>query len=339
MTNSTDKTHGPTQRPKDNRDIVTRFAFEVDQQLLGKSIARPWRRGIAQCIDFVLIAILSQLPSIILAILTSFAFLRASRRNNPNISSSKAKGWLRFTGTGLLFLATLIVVEALRTEPEPVESEGTVAQAIVYGLNLVAWEKCQAGTDCRLKLAANVGESLAESQADRDTVEEHLTNFLDARDLSAEQEEQLLAAYLSAFDQSLTKLAATTEPPNGLSTDQTENTSTSQSPPDAAEKSYRPLAWAEGFAGDLGLGFGWAALYHSVFIAWFRGRTPGKKLIKIRAVKLDGSAFSLWDSFGRYGGYGAGFATGLLGFIQIYWDANRQAIQDKIAETVVIKEP
>ncbi|MCW8832829.1 MAG: RDD family protein, partial [Colwellia sp.] len=45
---------------------------------------------------------------------------------------------------------------------------------------------------------------------------------------------------------------------------------------------------------------------------------------------------SLWDSFGRYGGYGAGLATGLLGFIQIYWDPNRQAIHDKISATVVI---
>jgi uncharacterized RDD family membrane protein YckC len=44
----------------------------------------------------------------------------------------------------------------------------------------------------------------------------------------------------------------------------------------------------------------------------------------------------LWDSFGRYGGYGAGLATGLLGFIQIYWDPNRQAIHDKISATIVI---
>ena len=41
--------------------------------------------------------------------------------------------------------------------------------------------------------------------------------------------------------------------------------------------------------------------------------------------------------FGRYGGYGAGFATGLLGFLQVYWDPNRQAIQDKISATVVIQ--
>jgi len=68
----------------------------------------------------------------------------------------------------------------------------------------------------------------------------------------------------------------------------------------------------------------------------FNGKTPGKRLLNIQVLKLDGSGLSLWESFGRYGGYGAGLATGLLGFVQIYWDPNRQAIQDKISETLVI---
>lgn len=99
---------------------------------------------------------------------------------------------------------------------------------------------------------------------------------------------------------------------------------------------YSVLGWAKGLLNDLGLGFGWAAFYFTVFTAWFDGQTLGKKLLNIRVIQLDASAISLWDAFGRYGGYGAGFATGLLGFLQIYWDANRQAIQDKISATVVI---
>ncbi|MCG9714935.1 RDD family protein [Shewanella insulae] len=99
---------------------------------------------------------------------------------------------------------------------------------------------------------------------------------------------------------------------------------------------YSLLEWAKGILNDLGLGFGWAAFYFTIFTAWFDGQTLGKKLLNIRVVPLDASSISLWDAFGRYGGYGAGFATGLLGFLQIYWDANRQAIQDKISETVVI---
>ncbi|KEK27933.1 MULTISPECIES: RDD family protein [Shewanella] len=96
------------------------------------------------------------------------------------------------------------------------------------------------------------------------------------------------------------------------------------------------LAWIKGFMSDMGLGFGWAAFYFTVFTAKFDGQTLGKKLLGIRVIQLDGAKISLWTAFGRYGGYAAGFTTGLLGFIQIFWDANRQGIQDKISSTVVI---
>lgn len=105
---------------------------------------------------------------------------------------------------------------------------------------------------------------------------------------------------------------------------------------DDSGSKYSLIEWAKGILNDLGLGFGWAAFYFTVFTAWFDGQTLGKKLMGIRVISLDGSKLGLWDAFGRYGGYGAGFATGLLGFMQVFWDANRQAIQDKISATVVI---
>lgn len=85
-----------------------------------------------------------------------------------------------------------------------------------------------------------------------------------------------------------------------------------------------------------GISFAWAAFYFSVLVGFFSGQTPGKKLLNIKIIKQDGTDLTLWEAFGRYGGYGAGFATGLLGFLQVYWDPNRQAIQDKIAGTLVI---
>ncbi|MCT7948064.1 RDD family protein [Shewanella septentrionalis] len=96
------------------------------------------------------------------------------------------------------------------------------------------------------------------------------------------------------------------------------------------------IAWVKGFMSDMGLGFGWAAFYFTVFTARFDGQTLGKKMLGIRVIQLDGAKISLWAAFGRYGGYAAGFTTGLLGFMQIFWDANRQGIQDKISSTVVI---
>lgn len=104
------------------------------------------------------------------------------------------------------------------------------------------------------------------------------------------------------------------------------------------EPDFSIVAWVIGSVQDLGLSFGWAALYFSVMLSRYKGQTIGKRILGIRVIRLDGNPLSLWNSFERYGGYGAGIATGLLGFIQIYWDPNRQAIHDKISGTVVIKE-
>lgn len=51
---------------------------------------------------------------------------------------------------------------------------------------------------------------------------------------------------------------------------------------------------------------------------------------------MNGHDLKLWYCFERFSGYAAGLATGLLGFLQIYWDDNRQCIHDKIASTVVV---
>jgi uncharacterized RDD family membrane protein YckC len=101
---------------------------------------------------------------------------------------------------------------------------------------------------------------------------------------------------------------------------------------------YKGFDWAKGLVEDLGLGFGWAAFYFTIFTAIWAGQTPGKKLLRIRVIQLNGTPLSVWDSFGRYGGYAAGIATGLLGFMQIYWDPNRQAIHDKISATIVVDD-
>jgi hypothetical protein len=88
---------------------------------------------------------------------------------------------------------------------------------------------------------------------------------------------------------------------------------------------------------DLGIGLGWIGIYFTAFLALWKGRTPGKRLLGIRVVQLDGQPVGWWDAFGRFGGYAAGLATGLLGFLQVFWDPNRQALHDKVAGTVVIR--
>jgi hypothetical protein len=98
------------------------------------------------------------------------------------------------------------------------------------------------------------------------------------------------------------------------------------------------VTFAESFVKEeFGLGLGWVGLYFVATVALFRGRTPGKRMMGIRIVRLNGRPIGWWAAFERFGGYAAGFATGLLGFAQIFWDRNRQGIHDKIAETAVIR--
>jgi hypothetical protein len=106
---------------------------------------------------------------------------------------------------------------------------------------------------------------------------------------------------------------------------------------EAADRKFDPIRLIRVLLDDLGIGIGWTALYFTFFTTAWRGRTPGKRLLGIRVIQLDGKPLGWWASFERFGGYAAGFVTGLFGFAQIYWDRNRQAIHDKISETVVIR--
>ena len=67
------------------------------------------------------------------------------------------------------------------------------------------------------------------------------------------------------------------------------------------------------------------------------GRTLGKLLLGIRAVKVNGAKFTYFDAFVRQGGYVAGVAMGMIGFLKLLWEPNRQAVEDRIAATVVVK--
>lgn len=101
----------------------------------------------------------------------------------------------------------------------------------------------------------------------------------------------------------------------------------------------KSLKWREQFIETLrsmGLGFSWAIAYFSLLPYWWKGQSLGKRVFGLRVVELTGKPMSIFHNLSRYGGYAAGMATGGIGFLQICWDLNRQAIQDKIAHTVVI---
>lgn len=91
---------------------------------------------------------------------------------------------------------------------------------------------------------------------------------------------------------------------------------------------YNGFTFIGGFVGGL--------LYFALFTWRWQGQTPGKRLMKIRVVKLNGTPLTLWNSFERFSGYSASASLLLLGFFQYYWDVNRQTTHDKVVETIVV---
>ena len=94
---------------------------------------------------------------------------------------------------------------------------------------------------------------------------------------------------------------------------------------------------ARAFTRALGVTFGWSGLYFTLLAGLTNGRTAGKFLLRTRAARINGAPLTFFDSFIRHGGYVAGVAMGMIGFLKLLWEPNRQAVEDRIAGTVVIK--
>jgi len=98
------------------------------------------------------------------------------------------------------------------------------------------------------------------------------------------------------------------------------------------------------FFGSIGIyGFGLSILNLIIAISYFTyyfgttGQTPGKKLLKIKVVSIDGSPLTLSNGFRRYVGYMVSYFTLGVGFLWIIWDNDKQGFEDKIAKTYVVK--
>ena len=69
------------------------------------------------------------------------------------------------------------------------------------------------------------------------------------------------------------------------------------------------------------------------------GKTIGKRLMHIRVVSLVHHRMSLWHSVERALGYGASGLELGFGFVQYFIHPNRRTVHDRMAETIVIREP
>lgn len=284
----------------DPRDRVTPDAFFVAPELLGKPLAQPMARGWAWVVDGVVVGMLSQASTMLLALalaLLSFQLLSKSRRNGmdntgasqtatDNAGASNAgtnNAGAAKTGTGKTGNAMLVASQRKWVAVLVAVFVGWTAMTVLNQL-FDDDDSAKESADEVIVPAPAVDPTLSETE----------------RELQALREEnERLKAKRSIFS---------------------------------------VIDFTEKLLDDIGFGFGWGAVYFSLLPAWWQGQTLGKRLFGLRVVRLNGKPLTVWNCFDRYGGYAAGFATGLLGFAQVFWDANRQAIHDKISFTVVLDE-
>lgn len=304
----------------ETREVITPYAFKVDNALLGIPLATPLKRALAIVIDVALIFVAAKLSATLIAFVAAMAFYKGTAQQYLPKMSSVWRRILKIMAASILFVSALAVLSIGIDYLEDDNSEiGSVIQGVKIEdeIQLTESEKHRVNAYL-IKVVDERCEQSCQQNA-LDNLIGQVPKLAEMDDLQSPQLARALLQFLVLSENNEIKPAQLIE----------------EKPAQTTTNSI--LQWGKGIIQDLGLGFGWAAVYFTLFSLLWRGQTPGKKVCNIRVVALNGEPLGLLDCFGRYGGYGAGFATGLLGFLQVYWDPNRQAIQDKISATVVIQ--
>lgn len=320
---------------KETRAIITPFAFKVDEGLLGHPLGKPWRRGLAMGLDLWLIAMLTYVPDVAIGLVAAIAIWILSKRHDQVIHPW-ARRWLRVLVVLVVFVLvvslTSTLSRSLGDKPDPDKPSHSALEVGALGAVGIAMALCDDKVcvdDSLPGLIKLLDERFAGDLKTRRELADAIfddMSFLNDDEKAAYREQVMAGAEARYRAFKRDQKAAEKEAGQGIEEEKPKH------------YGYSLLNWAKGLIADLGLGLSWAALYFTLFTALWRGQTPGKRLLGLRVVRLNGEPLTLWASFGRYGGYGAGLATGMLGFMQVLWDNNRQCIQDKIGETVVIQE-
>ena len=333
----------------DPRDIVTPYAFEVDEALLGTPLAAPWRRLVALLVDLAIAGVIANLAGGLVGVVVAYVFYRVATRTEIAAWWKRwARGCLVAIGALVLFGVSISLVQDAQKWGSSV---GPSLTAVLPGVSPDTAAAPASDTDTPSIPDPDSLRVLPDLDDSDDRSDALLAPSLDT--LSPEQGAALLRRYAQALSARDSAALATLATPvqslvAGRRLDRLEdradalddrNDDLERTAHQLRTQLQTPSFWriVRGTVNDLGITVGWIGLYFTLFLAWWGGRTPGKYLLGIRVVRLSGEPLSLWFAFERFGGYAAGIATGLFGFAQLYWDPNRQAIHDRVARTVVIR--
>lgn len=307
-----------TQREKQKAnvaDLVSPTVFSVADVLLNQSLARPWRRLIALLIDAVLISLLSLSHWFFICLLCGHLLWR-------RLKARQYKQSVAFACLVFLMSTSFSTAQLTPSQDSGVEIPMTAVSDYAFSVYALSKESCTFG--CVDTELAKFSAKLNQTDLLKEDKKELIESLIKLSTLSQGEVAQIQTRVES--------LLTETE----VATQESSAQYSSSLLREVVNSNYSFLKWAQAALKDFGLGFGWAVVYFTFYLSWNQGQTPGKWLLGIQVVHLNQVQLSLWNAFSRQGGYLAGISTGLIGFLQVFWDPNRQAIHDKVASTVVI---
>jgi uncharacterized RDD family membrane protein YckC len=331
----------PTTPERDRRDVITPNNFRVAPYLNGLPLATPQRRLVAIAIDGLLLAVLiggGVTALVLLLIVFGVGALRRQRRGGATATSS---GMSAGTLAIVLALAGGVAIWNGVLSDTEVDVDGDSdagntfelppARAIAFGLAAAQLKSCT-DSACRGEAVDAVVKSL-EADADPEKAQAAVAEIIGAMEIPDTEATTLKERAAKRLGTKAAPAAAAKPEKKA------KNGAHSEAGQLMRDGGFSLLTTLENLVDDLGISAGWAALYFTLFTWLWNGQTPGKRALGLRVIHLRGRPLTWWDGFERFGGYAAGVATGLLGFLQVFWDSNRQAIHDRVSFTAVIRDP
>lgn len=334
-----------TQDPK---QIVTPHAFKVHPKLLGLPLATPKRRLFALLIDLLVASILAALGAFILALTVTILFFWLATQVK---SSTWWKNLIRYSAAGLasifIFGITYYFTDNDSEPTKPMVNINDQPVATAENIDLNDLSGALKGTDFTNEESLNKLGDRIEQLIAPPTNENNINPAMFNPEFSTKLiklKEALATNDTLGIDSLRTELVyvlASTE----INSEKDKTKKARSQIKNLQDENYDLKDQIENptfkrilaaIAEDVGLRFGWIGIYFIICLPVFKGQTLGKKLLRLKVIRLNNKPIGIWYSFERFGGYAAGIATGLLGFFQVFWDPNRQGIHDKIAGTVVI---
>ncbi len=358
-----------TTNIRDPRSIVTPDAFDVSEEMLGLPLAPPGRRALAMLVDLVVIGLITAFVSgwgffvwgvIGLAIL-QLAFRTPTgswtRGQFGKVTAWAYRGSVGCLGLFILLMVVLVwiagradfgeddferAVEALAETSgaaDALREAGATAQirgtGDLEGLAIVIGADATLPVDTALAREAGALEPgpLAAALVELDG--EDAPDSVTVADAAVPRDAWVAALRARAIELFVSDTVGALE---GNAARQAGRIESLRADLDEAEDAANSgfFALLREVFGQLGSAFGVWTLYFTVATVVLRGRTVGKLAARIRVVRLDGQPLTWLPSLERAGGYAAGLATGLMGFMRVFWDRNRQCVHDRIVGTVVV---